>query len=173
MKMMIVLSVFFFVDCGDFDFDCLVCDYWFEFGKFEVIIVYFMSYIVGFFGFDELMVLEDFYDWEKIIGLFVVQELWWEFGMVSGYYVIMQGYLIGEVVCCIIGQSFGIFFCKEIVEFFGIDFYIGLFEEYDDCVGDFVLLQMMFFEQFDLNLIVLCIFVNFFLLVENLSMIVW
>lgn len=71
---MIVLCVFFLVDKGEFFFDDLVLKYWLEFvenGKVDVKVFYFMLYLVGFFIWEEDLDIVIFYDWEKVIGLFV------------------------------------------------------------------------------------------------------
>ena len=53
------------------------------------------------------MTVEDLYDWEKATGLLAAQEPWWEPGTASGYHALTQGYLVGEVVRRVTGQTVG------------------------------------------------------------------
>jgi CubicO group peptidase (beta-lactamase class C family) len=53
------------------------------------------------------------------------QAPWWEPGTASGYHALTQGYLIGEVVRRVTGQSLGAFFRAEIAGPLDADFHIG------------------------------------------------
>src|SRR6202008_9704 len=66
------------------------------------------------------------YDWEKATGLLAAQEPWWEPGTVSGYHALTQGYLVGEVIRRVTGQSVGTFFREQVAGPLGADFPIGL-----------------------------------------------
>jgi CubicO group peptidase (beta-lactamase class C family) len=81
---------------------------------------------------------EDLYDWEKATSLLARQEPWWEPGTASGYHAVTQGYLVGEVVRRVTGQSLGTFFAKEVAEPLGADFHIGLDSADDDRVATLV-----------------------------------
>jgi CubicO group peptidase (beta-lactamase class C family) len=59
---------------------------------------------------------EDLYDWEMATSRLAEQAPWWEPGSASGYHAITQGYLVGEVVRRITGQTLGTFFAKEVAE---------------------------------------------------------
>ena len=58
-------------------------------------------------GWEEPITVEDLYDWEKATGLLAAQKPWWEPGTASGYHALTQGYLVGEVVRRVTGQSLG------------------------------------------------------------------
>ena len=58
--------------------------------------------------------------------LLAAQAPWWEPGTASGYHAITQGYLVGEVVRRVTGESLGTFFAKEVAGPLGADFHIGL-----------------------------------------------
>ena len=58
--------------------------------------------------------------------LLAAQAPWWEPGTASGYHAITQGYLVGEVVRRVTGESVGTFFAKEVAGPLGADFHIGL-----------------------------------------------
>lgn len=137
-KTMTALSALLLADRGELDFEAPVVRYWPEFGaegKSGVTVAMLMSHTAGLSGLDEPTKPEDLYDWEKMTTLLAAQAPWWEPGTVSGYHAITQGYLVGEVVRRITGQSLGTFFRKEIAEPLDADFHIGLAEEHEPRVG--------------------------------------
>ena len=77
-------------------------------------------------GWDEPMQPEDLADWEQCTSLLAAQAPWWEPGTASGYHLVTQGYLIGEVVRRITGVSIGTWFASEVAGPLGADFFIGL-----------------------------------------------
>ena len=54
------------------------------------------------------------------------QAPWWEPGTGSGYHAVTQGYLIGEIVRRITGDTIGASFAREVAKPLEADFYIGL-----------------------------------------------
>jgi CubicO group peptidase (beta-lactamase class C family) len=89
-------------------------------------------------GWREKITTADLYDWEKATALLAAQAPLWEPGTQSGYHAITQGYLIGEVVRRITGQSIGTFFRKEIAEPLNADFWIGLPASEDHRVAELI-----------------------------------
>jgi CubicO group peptidase (beta-lactamase class C family) len=79
--------------------------------------------------------IEDLYDWEKSTSLLAAQEPWWVPGTASGYHALTQGYLVGEVVRRITGQTIGTFFANELAGPLGADFHIGTPASCDDRVA--------------------------------------
>jgi CubicO group peptidase (beta-lactamase class C family) len=90
-----------------------------------------MSHTAGLSGWQQPITVEDLYDWEKVTALLAAQEPWWEPGTASGYHAITQGYLEGEVVRRITGQTIGEFAAKEVTGPLGADFHIGTAPEHD------------------------------------------
>jgi len=128
-KTMTALSALVLADAGELDFNAPVSTYWPEFaaaGKDAVQVRHLMSHTAGLSGWAAPMQPADLYDWEKATSLLAAQEPWWEPGTASGYHAVTQGYLVGEVVRRITGQSLGTFFAKQIAEPLGADFHIGL-----------------------------------------------
>ena len=128
-KTMTALSALVLADAGELDFDAPVSTYWPEFaaaGKESVQVRHLMSHTAGLSGWAEPMEATDLYDWEKATSLLAAQEPWWTPGTASGYHAVTQGYLVGEVVRRITGQTLGTFFAKHIAEPLGADFHIGL-----------------------------------------------
>ena len=128
-KTMTALSALVLADAGDLDFNAPVSTYWPEFaaaGKDAVQVRHLMSHTAGLSGWTAPMEATDLYDWEKATALLAAQEPWWQPGTMSGYHAVTQGYLVGEVVRRITGQTLGAFFAKQIAEPLGADFHIGL-----------------------------------------------
>ena len=71
------------------------------------------------------------YDWEVMAKALAEEEPWWEPGTKHGYHAFTYGWLIGEVMRRITGESVGTYWRKEIAEPLGVDFQIGLPPEDD------------------------------------------
>lgn len=137
-KTMTFLAALLLADRGEIGLDEPVARYWPEFaanGKDGVLVRHLMAHTSGLPGWDEKLEGDDLYDWEKLTSLLAAQAPWWEPGSASGYHAISQGYLIGEVVRRVTGQSFGTFFRREIAEPLGADFHVGTPAEHDDRVA--------------------------------------
>lgn len=128
-KTMTFLCALMLADRGELDFSAPVSRYWPEFaaaGKEAVEVRHLMAHTAGLPGWDEPMQPEDLADWDKCTGLLAAQAPWWEPGTASGYHLVSQGYLIGEVVRRITGTSIGSWFASEVAGPLGADFFIGL-----------------------------------------------
>lgn len=133
-KTMSFLCALLLADRGELDFNAPVARYWPEFkaqGKESVEVRHLMSHSAGLSGWQEPLAPTDLYDWDKATSLLAAQEPWWEPGTANGYHAITQGYLIGEVVRRISGDTIGTFFRRELAEPLGADFYIGTPAEHD------------------------------------------
>jgi CubicO group peptidase (beta-lactamase class C family) len=123
------LSALLLADRGELDVDAPVARYWQEFaanGKAGVLVRHCLGHTAGLPGWDARLTLDDLYDWEKATSLLAAQAPWWEPGTASGYHAVTQGYLVGEVVRRITGESLGRFFAREIAGPLDADFYIGV-----------------------------------------------
>lgn len=129
-KTMTALCALILADQGELDLDAPVSRYWPEFAagakRDTVLVRHVMSHTAGLPGWDEVLQLEDLYDWEKCTDLLAAQEPWWEPGTASGYHAVTQGYLVGELVRRLTGRSLGQFFADEVAGPLGADFHIGL-----------------------------------------------
>jgi CubicO group peptidase (beta-lactamase class C family) len=115
-----------------------VARYWPEFaaeGKGAVEVRHLMGHTAGLSGWQEPMEEADLYDWEKATARLAAQAPWWEPGTASGYHAITQGYLVGEVIRRVAGQSVGSFFASEVAGPLGADFHIGTNAEHDHRVA--------------------------------------
>jgi len=137
-KTMTFLVSLMLADRGELDLDERVAHYWPEFaaaGKGDIRFRHFLSHSAGLAGFAEKLTVEDLADWDRCVQALAAQEPWWTPGTASGYHAVTQGYLIGEVVRRITGQSIGTFFQHEVAEPLGADFFIGLPESAEDRVS--------------------------------------
>ncbi len=128
-KTMSFLCALILADRGELDFDAPVARYWPEFGaagKQDVKVWHIMDHAAGLSGTDEPLTGDDLYDWEKVTSALAAQTPWWEPGSKTAYHALTQGYLIGEVVRRITGQTLGQFFRQEVAEPLEADFHIGV-----------------------------------------------
>jgi CubicO group peptidase (beta-lactamase class C family) len=140
-KTMTALCALILADRGEIDFDSPVARYWPAFaqnGKAEVTVGQLMAHSAGLSGWKEPMSQADLYDWEKATALLAAQAPYWKPGTAPGYHGMTQGYLVGEVVRRVTGQTLGTFFRKEVAEPLGADFHIGLPASEDHRVADLI-----------------------------------
>jgi CubicO group peptidase (beta-lactamase class C family) len=133
-KTMTNLCALILADQGEIDLHAPVHTYWPEFkanDKERIEVRHLLSHTAGLSGWEEPIEVADLYDWEKATSLLAAQAPWWEPGTASGYHALTQGYLVGEVVRRVTGQSLGTFFAHEVAEPLGADFLIGLPPEDD------------------------------------------
>ncbi len=137
-KTMTFLCALMLADRGLLDFHAPVAEYWPEFaaaGKASVEVRHVMGHTAGLAGWTEPLRPEELADWERCTSLLAAQEPWWEPGSASGYHAVTQGYLIGELVRRITGDSIGTWFAREVARPLGADFHIGTPPEVDPRVA--------------------------------------
>lgn len=140
-KTMTALCALILADRGELDFLTPVAHYWPEFaanGKEVIEVRHLMSHTSGLSGWETPIEANDLYDWEKVTSLLAAQAPWWEPGKGSGYHAITQGYLVGEVIRRVAGQSVGTFFAKEVAGPLEADFHIGLAAEHHHRVANVI-----------------------------------
>ena len=107
-KAMVGLSALILADRGDLDLDAPVARYWPEFaaaGKEQVLVRHLLSHTAGLPEFDPPVAVADLYDWRGATTRLARQAPRWEPGTLAGYHSVAQGFLVGEVVRRITGQS--------------------------------------------------------------------
>ena len=140
-KTMTFICVLMLVDQGLVDLAAPVAEYWPEFaahGKADIRVAQVMSHTAGLSGFDPPVTPDDLYDWDAICRHLAAQTPWWTPGDGSGYHLVTQGYLLGEVVRRVSGRSLGTYFAEEVAGPLEADFHIGLPASEDDRVADLV-----------------------------------
>ncbi len=137
-KTQTALCVLMLADRGELDLDAPVATYWPEFaanGKAGVLVRHVMSHNAGLSGWQEPMAPEDLYDWDLATSRLAAQAPWWEPGTASGYHAVTQGYLLGEIVRRVTGETLGSFFAREVAKPLDADFHIGTGPEHDGRVA--------------------------------------
>ena len=140
-KTMTFICMLMLADRGLVDFNEPVATYWPEFaqnGKEGVLLRHVMCHNAGLSGFDPAITATDLYDWDRICTGLAAQAPWWEPGTGSGYHLVTQGFLLGEVLRRVTGTSIGTFFRDEVAGPLGADFHIGLPASEDARVADLV-----------------------------------
>jgi CubicO group peptidase (beta-lactamase class C family) len=140
-KTMCALTALWLADQGALDFGQRVAHYWPEFaaaGKEDVTVAQLMSHAAGLSGFAEPMRPEDLYDWDLCCDRLAAQAPFWAPGTAPGYHAITQGFLVGEVVRRITGETLGTVFARELAGPLGADFHIGLDVAHDGRVAELI-----------------------------------
>ncbi len=127
---------------GQLDVDAPVTTYWPEFGqagKQDVKVRHLLCHQSAVPAIDRRLTPEELQAWTPVAEALAEQNPFWEPGTAHGYHALSYGYLVGEVVRRITGRSLGTFFADEVAGPLGLEFFIGLPEEYEDrvspCVG--------------------------------------
>lgn len=137
-KIMVNLAALVLVDRGELDPDAPVARYWPEFaqaGKSAVTVAQLLGHTSGICGWEQPVTVDDLYDWDRSTAMLAAQGPWWEPGTASGYHLLNQGHLVGEVIRRITGVSVGEFFAKEVAGPLGAEFHIGLDPAHDERVS--------------------------------------
>ncbi|MFF4605008.1 serine hydrolase domain-containing protein [Streptomyces sp. NPDC001339] len=136
-KGMTALCAHLLVDRGELDLDAPVARYWPEFaqaGKRDLPVRWLLSHRAGLIAPREPLRVGQAYDWDGVCAVLAATEPWWEPGTAQGYHAVTFGYLVGEVVRRITGQSLGAFLRSEITEPLGARVFIGTpAEEHASC----------------------------------------
>ena len=135
-KTMTALCALVLADRGELDLDAPVSRYWPEFaaaGKDKILVRHLLAHTAGLPDWDGPV--EELYDWPSATARLAALAPRWEPGTAAGYHSLTQGFLVGEVIRRITGQSVGDFFAAELAGPLGADFRIGLPAEHDHRVA--------------------------------------
>jgi len=125
------------VQRGELDLDAPVAHYWPEFGahgKSQIPVRWVLSHRAGLAHVEAELGLEDVIAWDPVVEAIASQPPNWEPGSAHGYHVRTFGWIVGELVRRITGESIGRYFAREFAAPLGLDFWIGLPEaEYPRC----------------------------------------
>ena len=111
------------------DLDAPMATYWPEFaanGKEHILVRNVLSHTSGVSGWEDLITVEDLYNWDLVVDKLAKQAPWWTPGTASGYHSFTFGYLIGELVRRTTGKSYKDFVHEELAVPLGADFQIGV-----------------------------------------------
>ena len=140
-KAMAALSLLILVERGKIDLDAPVARYWPEFaarGKSEVTVRILLCHRAGLPAIRRSLPRFAMYDWELMTSALAAEEPWWEPGRTHGYHVNTFGFLIGELVRRVSGESIGAFFRREVTGPLEADFRFGIGPEHDPRIADYL-----------------------------------
>lgn len=114
---------------GELDVDAPVLHYWPEFGtagKHDVPVRWLLSHRVGLPFVDAELALEEVLAWDPVVEALARQAPVWVPGTRHGYHALTFGWLVGEVVRRVAGQSLGAFVAQQLSEPLGLELWVGL-----------------------------------------------
>lgn len=132
-KTVMNLAVLMLIDRGVLDPYAPVSRYWPEFGangKEKIQVRHFLSHTAGLPSWDPPLKTQELYDVPLALERLLQQQPWWEPGTASGYHMVSQGYLIGELVLRVTGQTLGEFITAELASPSDADFHLPVAEEH-------------------------------------------
>ena len=106
-----------------------VCEYWPEFaaaGKEAITVEWVLTHKSGLAAIDATLTLSEALAWDPIVEALANQKPLWEPGTAHGYHALTFGWLVGELVRRVTGNSIGACFAHEVAGPLGLDFWIGL-----------------------------------------------
>lgn len=131
-KGIIAMAVAHLVGKGMLCYNAPVSEYWPEFGaeqKFDITIDQLISHQAGLFNFSPTVTVEELYDWQKMTFNLAAQKPRWKPGTNFAYHAITWGYLIGEIIKRVTGQTIGTYLTENIATPLEADIYLGLKDE--------------------------------------------
>ncbi|RMJ26907.1 beta-lactamase [Aspergillus sp. HF37] len=131
-KVVSALAAMILIDRGVLDADKPVSAYWPEFaanGKEGVTVGHVLSHASGLPAWEPPFSVQDLYDTKTATERLAQQKPWWTPGQHSGYHILNQGHLVGELVRRTTGKSLRQFIADEIATPLDADFRLGVEEE--------------------------------------------
>jgi CubicO group peptidase (beta-lactamase class C family) len=114
---------------GRLDLDVPVARYWPEFAaadKGDIPVRMLLNHRAGLPAIDRPMPPESLYDWEAMSAALATQPPHWTPGTAHGYHAVTFGFLAGELIRRLSGQTVGAFFREHVAGPLDLDFFIGL-----------------------------------------------
>jgi CubicO group peptidase (beta-lactamase class C family) len=129
------------IEAGRVDLDAPVARYWPEFaqaGKARLPVRYLLTHQAGLPAVAGPLPSGAWSDWTVMTEALAAQAPWWEPGTGHGYHVNTQGFLVGEVVRRVTGQTLGTYLRESFAGPAGIEFFIGFGPELDGRCAELV-----------------------------------
>ena len=140
-KAALALCTHMLIERGELNLKEKVTKYWPEYGKNgkeETTIEMILNHSAGLPALKTEVVEGGFLDWDYMIQLIENEKPFWEPGKETGYHMMTTGWLIGELIRRVNGKSLGEFFNNELVEPYGLNYWIGLPEKEDQRVSEII-----------------------------------
>jgi len=140
-KAMAALCVLMLAERGRLELDAPVARYWPEFaaeGKDAVTVRALLAHRAGLPAVRQVLGDDTIYDWSRITGALAAEAPWWEPGTTHGYHVNTFGFLAGEIVRRVSGESIGSFFRRDVAGPLEADFHFGFGPEHDARTAEYL-----------------------------------
>jgi len=114
---------------GRLDYEAPVSRYWPEFaaaGKDRVTVGQALAHQAGLSAPRADLSEDDIVDWDRVIAVLAAQEPLWPLGTGYAYHALTHGWVAGEIIRRVTGQSVGTYFRDLVSEPLGVAAYIGL-----------------------------------------------
>jgi len=125
------------IEAGKLDASRPVADYWPEFGcngKASITVEQVMSHQAGLAAVDGVLTLEQVLAWHPVVEAIAAQAPNWEPGTAHGYHARSFGWILGEVVRRVTGETLGRHLARHLAGPLGLDCWIGLPpDQFDRC----------------------------------------
>jgi CubicO group peptidase (beta-lactamase class C family) len=130
-KAAVALCAHMLAERGRLDYDAPVARYWPEFAKndkAQIRVRELLSHTAGLMGFDPDAGIgpQELFDWKRCVDALSDMRPLWTPGRASFYHAVTYGFLVGELIRRLSGQSVGQFFAEEVTARLHIDMWIGL-----------------------------------------------
>ncbi|MEV0614449.1 serine hydrolase domain-containing protein [Nonomuraea sp. NPDC050404] len=140
-KGLVATAAMVLVDQGRLNLDAPIADYWPEFavsGKAKIPLRWVLGHRSGVVTVDPPLTMGDIGQNGAVSRALAAARPAWMPGQAHGYHCLTMGWLVGEVVRRVTGQSVQRFFATEIAAPLGVDLHIGLPADSDRKVADLV-----------------------------------
>ena len=140
-KALATIALLILVDRRQVDLDTPVSHYWPQFavrGKDVINLRTLLSHRAGLPGIRQPLPEHAMYDWDLMTKVLADEEPWWKPGQMHGYHVNTFGFLVGEIVRRVSGQSIGTFVQREIADRLDADFHFGVGPGDDDRIAEYI-----------------------------------
>jgi CubicO group peptidase (beta-lactamase class C family) len=117
------------VEDGLLDYSAPVAEYWPEFGaerKFDLTVTQALSHQAGLYTFNPAIETADLYNWQSATFNIASQVPSWTPGKGFGYHAITWGFIAGELIQRVTGESPGSYIRRRIAEPLSADVHLGL-----------------------------------------------
>jgi CubicO group peptidase (beta-lactamase class C family) len=128
-KGVLAICAYLLVQDGRLDLDAPVADYWPAFGqegKAEIPVRWLLSHSAGLSSLDQPLTRREVLAWDPVIRAIEAQAPLWPPGTAYAYHTLTYGWLVGEVIHRISGESVGSFIQHRLAEPLGLRLWVGL-----------------------------------------------
>lgn len=147
-KVMTNLALLVLVDSGLVDLDAPIQQYWPEFRSDAATVRHALSHAAGLPAWSPAITGEDLFDWDRAVADLADQEPWWEPGTATGYHLLSQGHLVGEIIRRVTGLMPGAAIASLLTQPLAADgtngaFHLGVPESQWEHISDVVLPRLL------------------------------